>query len=149
MDAVAMPGSEPPKPAAEWAVVHGGYTRSADLRQLRGQRVTCSVTPLTDSPPSVDRDDLALGQRAHAMRAVERCDLAHHGVDFTRLDVSDEDVGRVFQARQFLAERRWAQVTADARKLALLVAERRLDRQRGDAHAMQARPQRRVGPGVA
>ena len=57
------------------------------------------------------------------MGTVECGDFAHHGVDFAGLDVRDVDIGRMVQSCQFLAEHGRAQVAADARQLALLVAE--------------------------
>ena len=63
--------------------------------------------------------------------------------------MGDADLGGVRQLPQLLRQQRRAQVLADARELALVVAEGGLDDQLRHAQRRQALPQRRVRAGVA
>src|ERR1700712_4010020 len=92
---------------------------------------------------------LAGRQRMNAMRAFQAPDLAHYRFHFTRLDVGDVHIDAAFEMRQFMAERRWAEVPADARELALFVAEGGFDDQVSDLHRAQTLPEQWVRPGVA
>ena len=84
----------------------------------------------------------------NAMRRAEPPDLAHRRVRLARLDVGDAHVDAAVELRQLMAERRGAQVAADAGKLAFFVAEGGFDHEVRDLHAAQPLPQRRVGAGV-
>src|SRR5262245_12529104 len=148
-DAVAVPAVWGAERASARALVHGRYSLGAEFRQLRATPGDASRHYCITRTWLVDRDDLALRQGTNAMRAVLRRDLAHHRTHFARLDVRDQHVGGVLQPRQFLAEKCRAQMTAHAGELALFVAERGFDHQRRDAHAVQARPECGVRPGVA
>ena len=124
---------------------------SADLRHLAATAGDANASHrCTDSPRAVDRDDLPCGQRT-------RCD-GGCPAPRSRVITASSSPGLMWvmctstlpsSCASSLAERGRAQVAADAGELALLVAERGLDHQVRDAHAAQALPQRRVGPGVA
>jgi len=66
-------------------------------------------------------------QRADAVRRVELADLGHHRVELAGLDVRDVDLHAALELRELLAQRRRAQVAADACELAFFVAECGLD----------------------
>jgi len=83
------------------------------------------------------------------MRRPEPPDLGHHRLALARLDVRDVHVDAALEMRQFVPESGRAQVPADSRQLALLVAERGLDHQVRDLDAAQPLPQQRVRAGVA
>ena len=98
----------------------------------------------------VEAHGLARGQRRDPVRRAEPADLGHHRVHLARLDVGDVDVDAAAEVAQLVAERRRAEVAADAGELALVVAERGLDHQvRPPFIVLQALPQRRVRAGVA